>query len=116
MYNKQKSERMKRNIPRTSFVLASLSRLLSKFYAFKSRSEEETPKATVPLLRLFFFCEVERIVRVSGMTMNTLLYFKWVISKDLLYRSLLNVMWQGTLLNVMWQPGSKGSLGENGYM
>ena len=105
MHNKQQSERMKRNIPGTSFVLASLSHLLSKFYAFKSRSEEETPKATVPLLRLFFFWEVERIVRVSGMTMNTLLYFK-----------LLSVMWQGTLLNVMWQPGSKGSVGENGYI
>ena len=61
---------MKRNSPRTSLVLASLSHLLSKFYAFKSRSEEETPKATVPLLRLLFFRQVERIVRVSGMTMD----------------------------------------------
>ena len=39
----------------------------------------------------------------------TLVFFKWITNKDLLYT-------QGTLLNVMWQPGWEGSLGENGYM
>ena len=38
--------------------------------------------------------------------MYTLLYFKWITNKDLLY---------GTLLSVMWQPGWEGALGENRY-
>ena len=43
----------------------------------------------------------------AQMDMYTLLYLKWITNKDLLYR---------TLLNAMWQPGWEGSLGENGYM
>ena len=39
----------------------------------------------------------------------TLLFFKWITKKDLLYT-------QGALLSVAWQPGWGGSLGENGYM
>ena len=48
----------------------------------------------------------EGIVKEFGMDMHTLLYLKWITSKDL----------QGTLLNAMWQPGWEGSLEENGYM
>ena len=50
------------------------------------------------------------IVREFRMDMCTLMYFKWITNKALLYIA------QGTLLNVMWQPGWEGSLGENGYM
>ena len=39
----------------------------------------------------------------------TLVFFKWITNKDLLYT-------QGTLLNVIWQPGWDRSLEENGYM
>ena len=49
------------------------------------------------------------IVREFEMGRCTLLYFKWITSKDLL-------IIQRTLLNVMWQPGWEGSLGKNGYM
>ena len=49
------------------------------------------------------------IVREFGMDMHTLLYFKQITNKDLLYS-----IAQGTLLNVKWQPGWKGNLGENG--
>ena len=45
----------------------------------------------------------EGIVGEFGVYMYTLLYLKWITSKDLL----------GTLLSVMWQPGREGSLGEN---
>ena len=40
----------------------------------------------------------EGIVREFGMDRYTLLYLKWITSKDLL-------IIQRTLLNVMWQPG-----------
>ena len=40
----------------------------------------------------------------------TLLYLKWIVSKDLLYLA------QGILLSVTWQPACEGSLGENGYI
>ena len=49
------------------------------------------------------------IVRDFGMDRHTLLYFKWITNKDLLYST-------GNQLNVMWPPGWEGSLGENGYM
>ena len=48
----------------------------------------------------------EGIVRELAINLYTLLYLKWITSKDL----------QGTLLNAMWQPGWEGSLRENGYM
>ena len=44
------------------------------------------------------------------MDMCTLMYFKWITNKALLYIA------QGTLLDDRWQPGWEGSLGENGYM
>ena len=47
--------------------------------------------------------------REFGMDIYTLLYLKWIVSKDLLIA-------HGTLLSIMWQPGWEGSLGENGYM
>ena len=51
----------------------------------------------------------EEIVREFGMDIYTLLYLKWINSKDLLYSTLNSVQ-------IMWQPGWEGSLGENGYM
>ena len=51
----------------------------------------------------------EGMVKEFEMDRNTLLYLKWITSKDPLVA-------QGTLLNVTWQPGWEGSLGENGYM
>ena len=51
---------------------------------------------------------VEGRDREFGINMYTLLYLKWIISKDLLYST--------ALLNVMCQPGWEGRLGENGYM
>ena len=51
----------------------------------------------------------ERTGRELGMLMYTLLYLKWVTTKDLLNSC-------GTLLNVMWQPRWEGGLGEKGYM
>ena len=39
----------------------------------------------------------EEIIREFGMDIQTLLYLKWIINKDLLYNT-----W--SLLNVMWQP------------
>ena len=50
------------------------------------------------------------MVREFGMDMYTLLYFKWITNKALLYRA------RGTLLNVMRQSGQEWDLGENGYM
>ena len=44
------------------------------------------------------------------MDVYTLLYFKWITNKDLLY-SMGN-----STLKVMWQLGWEGHLGENGYM
>ena len=37
------------------------------------------------------------LIRKFGMDMNTVLYLKWIINKDLLYST-------GTLLNIMQQP------------
>ena len=47
----------------------------------------------------------EGMVRESGMDMDTLLYLKWVTSKD-------PHIAQGTLLHVTWRPGWKGGSGE----
>ena len=47
----------------------------------------------------------EGMVRESGMDMDTLLYLKWVTSKD-------PHIAQGTLLRVTWRPGWKGGSGE----
>ena len=47
----------------------------------------------------------EGIVREFGMDMDTLLYLKWITSKDL-------GIAQGTLLSVTWQHGWKRGLGE----
>ena len=41
--------------------------------------------------------------------MYTLLYLKWITSKDLLYNT-------GNSVNVLWQPGWAGKLRENEYM
>ena len=49
------------------------------------------------------------IVREFVLDLYTLLYLKWITSKDLLYSI-------GALLRVTWQPGWEGSLGENGYI
>ena len=49
----------------------------------------------------------EKGAREFGMDMYTLLYLKWMTSKNLLYIA------HGTLLNVMWQPGWERDLGEN---
>ena len=47
----------------------------------------------------------EGLVRQLGMDVYTLLYLKWITSKDLLSST-------GTLLSVMWLPGWEGNLGE----
>ena len=52
----------------------------------------------------------EGIVREFGTDMYTMLYLKWITSKDLLYST------RGILLSFIWQPELEGSLGENGYM
>ena len=49
----------------------------------------------------------EGIVREFGINMYTLLYFKWITNKDLLYNT-------RALLKVMRQPEWEGHLGENG--
>ena len=43
------------------------------------------------------------------MDVDTLLYLKWITSKDLRIA-------QGTLLSVAWRHGWKGVSGKNGYM
>ena len=55
-------------------------------------------------------CWGEGIVQDFGKVMYTLLYLKWMTSKNLLYIA------QGTLLNVMCQPGWERGLGKNGNM
>jgi len=50
----------------------------------------------------------ERIVREFGMNMYTLLYFKWITNKDLLYSA-----WNSAQCYVALD--SKGALGENGW-
>ena len=49
----------------------------------------------------------EGIVGYFGKDVYTLLYLKWINSKDLLY---------STWTSVMWQPGWERSLGKDGYM
>ena len=44
------------------------------------------------------------------MDVYTLLYFKWITNKDLLYST------GNSTLKVVWQLGWEGCLGENGYM
>ena len=51
----------------------------------------------------------EGVYTECGINMDTLLYLKWIINKDLCIA-------HGTLLNFMLQSGWEGALGENGYM
>ena len=44
------------------------------------------------------------------MDVYTLLYFKWITNKDLLYST------GNSTLKVVWQLVWEGCLGENGYM
>ena len=50
----------------------------------------------------------EGTVKDFGKVMYTLLYFKWITNKTLLYTT-----WNSAL--VMCQPGWEEDLGENGY-
>ena len=50
------------------------------------------------------------MVKEFEINMYTLLYFKWINNKDILYIA------HGTQLNARWQPGWEGSVGENGCM
>ena len=49
------------------------------------------------------------IVRKFGMDMYTLLYSKWITSKN-------DYIAHGTLLSILWHPGWERGLEENGYM
>ena len=51
----------------------------------------------------------ERIVRAFGMGMYTLLYFKWITNRDLLYN-----IWNSDQCH--GQPGWERGLGEKGCM
>ena len=51
----------------------------------------------------------EGTVRKFGIDTHTLLYSKWITSKDLLYST-------GNSAHVIWRPGWEGSLGEHGSM
>ena len=66
-------------------------------------------KETHRLRKQTYGCQGEGVVRDFGKVMYTLLYLKWIPSKDLVYSS-------GNSLNVLCQSGCEGCLGENGYM
>ena len=66
-------------------------------------------KETHRLRKQTYGCQGEGVVRDFGKVMYTLLYLKWIPSKDLVYST-------GNSLNVLCQSGCEGCLGENGYM
>ena len=66
---------------------------------YKTETDSQTWRMNLQL-------EGRGIVRELGMNVYTLLYFKWITSKDLLYNT-------ENLLSVTRQPGWKGNLGEN---
>ena len=66
-------------------------------------------KETHRLRKQTYGCQGEGVVKDFGKVMYTLLYLKWIPSKDLVYST-------GNSLNVLCQSGCEGCLGENGYM
>ena len=66
-------------------------------------------KETHRLRKQTYGCQGEGVVKDFGKVMYTLLYLKWIPSKDLVYST-------GNSLNVLCQSGCEGCLGENGYL
>ena len=70
-------------------------------------------KETHKLRQQTYGCQGEgwgkEIVRAFGMNTHTLLHFKWITNKDLLYSTQNSV-------HVTWQPGWEASMWENGYV
>ena len=66
-------------------------------------------KETHRLRKQTYGCQGEGVVKDFGKVMYTLLYLKWIPSKDLVYST-------GNSLNVLCQSGCEWCLGENGYM